>query len=348
MVQTQNSNLSLSAILACALLLGTALGCSADDPVDNQNGGADVNQTENGDAGDATGDVSENGDTGADTGDVGDAGDEDADVDDNGDNGDNGDAGDNGDDPPEGMELVPEGTYTRGCNLDLDDECNDEDALGNAYDHENPPHDVELSAFYIDRTEVTEAEYEDCVDAGACDEPYHQFAPTDDDGNGADYPVVNVTSEQAITYCEWADKRLPTEAEWEKAARGTDQRIFPWGNDEPDCTKANYDECDGEIMEVGQHPDGASPYELQDMAGNVRNWTADWFDPDYYDEDTDVDPQGPDSGDTRAVRGGSFAWGASFMRTSARYTLDEPPSGGPAPESPFEYDLGFRCAQSVD
>ncbi len=241
------------------------------------------------------------------------------------------DTGDADDDyeVPEGMELVDGGTFRRGCDPDLDDDCRDQ---------EMPAHEVTLSAFVIDRFPVTEREYEDCVEDEVCDGPIHDSFY---DGRGDDYPVVNIPSEQAITYCEWAEKRLPTEAEWEKAARGTDERIYPWGDDEPDCSLANFDDCGGDMEPVGHAPDGVSPWGVEEMVGNVRHWTADWFDGDYYEDSPDEDPQGPDSGTTRSVRGGSFFWGEDALRASARNSME----GG---ADSYSDEVGFRCAKTVE
>ncbi len=326
----------LVAVGSVGLLCCLLVACSADDEV-GANGENDVNQQQNQDDGDVVDDADDGEDVGEDAGeDAGgdaDVGEPDADA-----------GNDDEYEPPEGMVFIEEGTFTRGCNVELDDECNEDDPdsiIGYSipYKHENPPHEVTLSAYAIDIHEVTEQQYQECVDDGVCDEPFY-----DDmyDGHGPDYPVVNVTAGDAMDYCEWADKRLPTEAEWEKAARGDDQRIYPWGNEEPDCDRANYDDCGGEMTPVGEHPAGASPFGVEDMAGNVRNWTADWFDAEAYDEDPVTDPEGPDSGNTRTVRGGSFAQGASSLRTSARYSME-----GDSPES-FGFDTGFRCAKGVE
>lgn len=329
-----------TAIAAVILLFGIAIGggCTSETTITGPDE-EDQQQDEYDTGGEDTGGV-----TDADM----DAGDGEPDAPDTGEDAtdENGDADEGELEPPEGMVLVERGRYKRGCHAEIDDQCSDPDRQ--AHRHENPAHEVTVSAFFIDRHEVTEKEHQECVADGACNMPVFNAYY---DGNGPDYPVVNVTAGDAMDYCEWAGKRLPTEAEWEKAARGTDRRIYPWGNEEPDCSLANYDDCGREITPVGQHPDGASPYGVEDMAGNVRNWTADWFDPDYYDDSPQEDPQGPDVDDpddhTRAVRGGSFHWGASFLRTSARYSMDE--VGGPDPTiDPYGPDTGFRCALSVE
>lgn len=297
-------------IAVMAMSMALAIACSEDDSSeyddDPDAGAEDTGGTDTDDPSDAGGDVD----------DVGDDPDADASV----------DTGDEFE-PSEGMAFVPEGIYRRGCDDDVHD-CS-------ILEVDQPAHEVFVSAFEIDKRVVTEAEYDKCVDGGVCDEPNH-----DDfyDGTGADYPVVNVSSEQAKTYCEWVDKRLPTEAEWEKAARSDDERIYPWGDDEPNCERTNYDECDAEIEAVGAHPGGHSPYGVEDMAGNVRNWTADWFDGDYYEDSPSEDPTGPDSGDNRAVRGASFFDGENQLPVWSRHSLEQPG---------WSFDTGFRCARSV-
>jgi serine/threonine-protein kinase len=150
------------------------------------------------------------------------------------------------------------------------------------YEDERAVHEVRLDAFWIDRTLVTNSQYIDCVVAGGCtspleDVPHHFGRP-----GYSDYPVVNVSWDQAQAYCAWAGRRLPTEAEWERAARGDDGRLYPWGNESPTCKHGNFKECDNGLMPVGSFELGASPYGALDMAGNVWEWVGDWYSPSYY------------------------------------------------------------------
>ncbi len=229
--------------------------------------------------------------------------------------------------PPTGaaMVSVPAATYDMGCAVASLVSC-DPDEL--------PPHAVAISAFSIDVTEVTQTDYDLCVRAGVCRPPACGYEP---DGL-ADHPVVCVTWHQASAYCGWLGKRLPSEAEWELAARGTDGRVFPWGNQfDVDCTRANGDGCRDHTLPVASLPAGHSPYGALDMAGNAFEWVGDFYDGAYYALSIGaVDPTGPGIGNERVARGGSFAWSAHHYRATNR-SRDRP-------NDTFE-DLGFRCAR---
>lgn len=211
-----------------------------------------------------------------------------------------------------------------------------------------PIHKVTLDAFWIDKTEVTLRMYYLCVEAGVCNEPSNKSSNTHSSyyGNAEldNYPVIYVDWIMAKTYCEWANRRLSTEAEWEKAARGTNADIyrggiFPWGNDEPNNNLLNYYNAVGDTTEVGKYPKGASPYGVLDMAGNVWEWVADWIDDNYYaslGEDAH-NPQGPVSGQYRVLRGGS--WYDDGVQTVNRRRA--------YPLSTYFY-TGFRCAMSAN
>jgi serine/threonine-protein kinase len=199
-----------------------------------------------------------------------------------------------------------------------------------AYDNEKPQHTVYLDAFWIDSTEVTNAQYRKCVEAGACEEP---GCWDDEMDNAPQQPVVCVTWSDARDYAAWVGGRLPTEAEWEKAARGTDGRIYPWGNRPPNCSKANYSGCLGKANTVGAYTSSASIYGALDMAGNVWEWVADRYDERYYAHSPKRNPQGPDSADRRVVRGGAFFDDPGSIRCAYR--------GGGSPNY-WGDDVGFR------
>ena len=204
---------------------------------------------------------------------------------------------------------------------------------------EKPVHKVYLDAYWIDQTEVTNGMWAKCVAAGVCPEPRWSDSNARssyyDNATYEDYPVVFVYATQAIDYCNWAGGRMPTEAEWEKAARGMDGRKYPWGNEAPDASRLNYKENEGDTTAVGSYPTGASPYGALDMAGNVWEWTADWYDGDYYSSSPYENPQGSSDGDSRVLRGGSFMYPEYYVRSSYR-------------GSPYAVDnfFGFRCVSA--
>jgi len=205
-----------------------------------------------------------------------------------------------------------------------------------------PLHSVSVSAFKLDKYEVTNARFQLCVDAGCCDPPRYDGSYTGREpyyGNAAFgfWPVVFVSWDQAKQYCEGAGKRLPTEAEWEYAARGDDGRLFPWGSNTPDGSLANFGGArDGDTAQVGSYAAGASPFGVDDMAGNVWEWVADWYDPGYYGASPAADPKGPDSGLAKVARGGSFGSDATTLYSFYR--------GVYLPEDSYA-NLGFRCAR---
>jgi formylglycine-generating enzyme required for sulfatase activity len=221
------------------------------------------------------------------------------------------------------MVLVPAGEFLMGSKEDDPD----------AEDDEHPQHTVYVNEFWIDKTEVTNEQYRKCVEAGTCRAPTtcDWGEPTYSDLSKTDRPVVCVSWQDAKAYCEWAGKRLPTEAEWEKAARGTDGRRYPWGNSF-DGSKVNFCDVNCEFdhkdsgaddgyphtAPVGSYPEGASRYGALDMAGNVWEWCQDWYGANYYAHSSQHDPQGPSSGEGRVFRGGSWSGNKGDVRAANR------------------------------
>ena len=208
---------------------------------------------------------------------------------------------------------------------------------------EKPVHTIFLDAFWIDQTEVTNGMYAKCVSTGTC-RVQNDWGGVNVKFKGVQQPVFGVDWNNSKVYCEWAGRQLPTEAEWEKAARGTDGRIYPWGNKLPDCSFLNYDGClvsggtTGISADVGSYPKGASPYGVFDMAGNVWEWVADWYESNYYAKSPNRNPTGPDSGQNRVSRGGSAGDYVLETRSTLRNSWDPSTSC---------LNCGFRCAMSA-
>ena len=223
------------------------------------------------------------------------------------------------------MVLVPAGEFTMGG----------KEALS-----EKPVHQVSLNAYYLDKHEVTVEQYAMFL------ETTKRKAPPEwkilNQPTHLKHPVVMMDWSDADRYCTWAEKRLPTEAEWEKAARGTDGRKFPWGDDMPTPQRANYGkkkwDKDATLLPVGTLEDGKSPYGIYDMAGNAWEWVSDWYDRGYYKKSPSQNPTGPDHGDYKVLKGGSWHSNPESLHSSNRnYT---------SPEHHPSHNNGFLCAKT--
>ncbi|MBW2525717.1 MAG: SUMF1/EgtB/PvdO family nonheme iron enzyme, partial [Deltaproteobacteria bacterium] len=233
---------------------------------------------------------------------------------------------------------IDAGKFKMGCRPDDDPGCQPD---------EQPGHTVRLEAFRIDRLEVSVARYAACVRAGRCtteglsESELCNWTHAD----RVDQPVNCVDWNQAMAYCQWVGMRLPTEAEWERAARGDDGRRYPWGDEAPDCERAVLDDGgDGcgrdSTWPVGSKPAGKSPAGALDLAGNVWEWVADRYDEKYYDRSPKRSPKGPAIGSSRGMRGGSWLSGdPADLRSAGRHAA--------RPEH-RNYNLGFRCAADAE
>lgn len=231
---------------------------------------------------------------------------------------------------PAGMISIPGGSFQMGSKSDAP-----------------PVHPVTLAPYCMDRTEVTVKAYRECWSASACsppirlpaDESESQLAGCNWEDDRQEHPINCVTFEQAVSFCLFVDGRLPTEAEWEFAARGTDGRVFPWGNKAPGKKQLLWEPThkDHGTVAVGSFPAGASPFGLLDMAGSVHEWTADWF--GEYQTGAATDPKGPASGDAHPARGGGWATsGAANVQATHRVRF---------PPATRRDDLGFRCVRAA-
>lgn len=240
------------------------------------------------------------------------------------------------------MVEIPGGSFNMGCNNLIFSICNGD---------EFPYHKVSLKAYMIDKYEVRMMDYQKCIDDGACnnkneEKPYYKKYSEDDSycNIGKEdkkfHPANCVSWYGAKAYCEWTGGRLPTEAEWEKAARGTDGRIYPWGNEKVSCDYAVIGTTDcgsGGTMEVESKPAGVSLYGLYNMSGNVEEWVNDWYDSEYYSVSITEDPAGPETGTHRVIRGGSWGYVSEhslFVFSRHWHAPEEIRSG-----------FGFRCAR---
>lgn len=238
-------------------------------------------------------------------------------------------------DAPGGMVLIPAGEFLMGSDH-LKDRA--------AGPQEFPQHRVHVDVFEIDRYEVSNVDYLRFVLATGGEWPqFWRGKPFAD--KMALHPVINVSWLDADAYCRWAGKRLPTEAEWEKAARGPDGRVFPWGDEPAGWNKSNIALPGSKrgvkyppLANVNRYDNGVSPYGVHQMAGNVSEWVADWFDPEYYKRGENTNPQGPETGELKVFRGGSWNEDPEVARSAGR-------NGGEVTRK--SYLTGFRCARSV-
>lgn len=223
------------------------------------------------------------------------------------------------------MMLVQAGEFLMGSNEGDGDEM--------------PAHRVYLDGFYMDKYEVTVRQYAKFLGATILEIP-----PEWNTMNQAQHqkrPVAFVNWADANAYCRWAGKRLPTESEWEKAARGLDSRTYPWGNEIPTQRRANFAKHDwnehAALVPVGLLDNGKSPYGIYDLAGNVREWVADWYDANYYEKSPDRNPKGPERGEGKVLRGGSWLHDPEYLRSAYR-----------EPNTPLlrVANYGFRCAKN--
>lgn len=224
------------------------------------------------------------------------------------------------------MAFIPAGAFVMGSSDGQDDE--------------RPAHVVKLSAFYMDRHEVTVAQYARFLKAVNAEHPMVWGEAAN--GRHDKKPVVGIDWFDASEYCEWAGKRLPTEAEWEKAARGTDERPYPWGPDPPTRAHANFNQSEWRgyrtVTNVGQAERGSSPFGIYDLAGNVWEWTADRYEARYYENSPVDNPPGPSLGPLRVLRGGGWNSQAEQLRAANR---------GGYPPAAHRSDFGFRCAMDA-
>ena len=249
------------------------------------------------------------------------------------------------------MVLVLAGEFTMGEDvIDAWTECQKwrYDCHLDWFENLGPKHQVYLDSFYMDKYEVTKALYKNCVDEEVCEQPIKLSSHTHSDyfenPDFDDYPVIYVNWEMANTFCEWREMRLPTEAEWEKAARGTDGRYYPWGEELPGCDYSNLAQmCKGDTAKVGSFIKDVSPYDVYDMAGNVTEWVADWYLEKYYEISPDENPLGPEAGEARVLRGDNW--------TNSKITPEQGKiyqrGAGWVTQSDYYLARGFRCAKDV-
>jgi formylglycine-generating enzyme required for sulfatase activity len=232
-----------------------------------------------------------------------------------------------------GMVHFPEGEFEMGS------------PKGTGKKNEYPKHKVYLNAFYLDKFEVTFADFEVYLAANL--KKYPTITGWVDRKARADMinkPIFGLQWKRCRNYCEWREKRMPTEAEWERAARGTENRIYPWGNEPPDKTRANFGNCcfvqKGMVhTEVGHYKKGSTEEGIYDLGGNVAEWVSDWYDKKYYKKSPYKNPEGPKKGKYHVIRGGAWNSLPMYLRSSSRY--------GESDGKDY-YGIGCRCAKDAD
>ncbi len=233
------------------------------------------------------------------------------------------------------MALISEGVFTMGSFHSLKEL--DPVSIFQADRHhlgpEDPAHDVFLNGYYIDIFEVTNKDYKVYMESTAISKAPRFFDNAD--FNQPLQPVVGITWKEAHKYCNWKGKRLPTEAEWEKASRGKRSIKYPWGNEAPDKTKLNFNNLVGKTKPVGSYEKGKSDYGVYDLSGNVSEWVQDWHDPEYYLFSPKKNPQGPKKGKYKIIRGGNWRNGAEDVRLTYRNATVS---------KVRNQTVGFRCA----
>lgn len=211
--------------------------------------------------------------------------------------------------------------------------------------NEHPPHNVYLDAFYLDRYEVTFQDFEKYLAVNPKQYPtITGWVDRKARKDMLEKPIFGLQWKRCKRYCEWREKRLPTEAEWERAARGLENRKYPWGNEPPDKQRANFGNCcfiqKGKVLsKVGSYEQGQSPEKVFDLGGNVAEWVYDWYDKKYYKKGPHRNPQGPKKGKYHVIRGGAWNSLPVYLRSSSRY--------GDSDAKDY-YGIGCRCAKSAD
>ena len=227
--------------------------------------------------------------------------------------------------------YVPSGSFLMGST----------DTFNEAELQEKPQHTVFLDGYWVDQTEVTQGMFKRCIASGTCPDVVHDLEqnPNFTNSDYDNHPAIYVTWDQAKTYCERVGRRLPSEAEWEKAARGTDGRLYPWGDTPPNGNQALFDKALNGTTSVGKYPDGISPYGALDMIGNVREWVTDFYNEYYYGESAERNPQGPvEAKDNEHVlRGAAWTDAVHYTHVAMRFHH--------VPWSPGD-NRGFRCVAS--